>query len=168
MKDFDESFKRVVGLEGGLSEDPHDPGNWTGGSVGVGQLLGTRYGISAASYPKINIRNLTQDMAREIYQRDYWKPCHCDDLAWPLCLVVFDCAVNCGTGTATRLLQQAIGVLDDGIIGPRTLAQVRALGPVEASALLLRARSSYYRKLKGWPRYGDGWINRLFRLALGA
>ena len=37
--------------EGGYSSNPKDPGNWTGGKVGAGKLLGTQKGIAAASYP---------------------------------------------------------------------------------------------------------------------
>lgn len=33
---FDQAFDRLLGNEGGLSMDPNDPGNWTGGHVGVG------------------------------------------------------------------------------------------------------------------------------------
>ncbi len=43
--------------EGGLSLDPKDPGNWTGGKVGLGKLLGTKYGIAAASHPGLDVRH---------------------------------------------------------------------------------------------------------------
>ena len=42
--------------EGTLSLDPTDTGNWTGGAVGRGTLVGTKYGISAASYPTLEHR----------------------------------------------------------------------------------------------------------------
>ena len=38
---FDEAFRRLIGHEGGYSTDRRDPGNWTGGKVGVGILKGT-------------------------------------------------------------------------------------------------------------------------------
>jgi hypothetical protein len=38
-------------VEGGLSMDERDPGNWTGGAIGKGELRGTKYGISAQTYP---------------------------------------------------------------------------------------------------------------------
>ena len=55
MADFDKAFDIIVGVEGGFSLDPNDPGNWTGGKRGVGELKGTRWGISAKSYPHLDI-----------------------------------------------------------------------------------------------------------------
>lgn len=59
MTDFDRAFANVIDAEKGLSMDPNDPGNWTGGAKGKGELNGTRYGISAMSYPKEDIARLT-------------------------------------------------------------------------------------------------------------
>ena len=55
---FDEAFRRLIGHEGGYSTDRRDPGNWTGGKVGVGVLKGTKYGIAANTYPNLDIKNL--------------------------------------------------------------------------------------------------------------
>jgi lysozyme family protein len=168
MSDFDRAFLIVVGVEGEFSDDPKDPGNWTGGKTGQGTLKGTRYGISAAAYPNEDIRNLTLARAKTIYFLDYWRSVRGDDLAWPLNLALFDGAVQHGPDTAIRLLQRAIGVPVDGNFGPKTLARAKAQKPTEAAALLMRCRDAYYRSLGGWERNGDGWINRLFRVAFAA
>jgi lysozyme family protein len=168
MSDFERAFEVVVGVEGGYSKDPQDPGNWTGGKVGAGELKGTQYGISAAAYPKLNIANLTLDQARAIYRQDYWKPVRGDDLGWPLNLAAFDAAVQHDPQDAAKLLQRAIDVVADGDIGPKTLARVQSLGPAECAARLMRQRVSYYRSLSKWANYGDGWVNRLFRVAFSA
>jgi lysozyme family protein len=47
--DFNIAFELTVGHEGGYSNNPDDPGNWTGGDVGEGQLKGTKYGVSGLS-----------------------------------------------------------------------------------------------------------------------
>jgi lysozyme family protein len=168
MSDFERAFEVVVGVEGGYGKDPQDPGNWTGGKVGAGELKGTRYGISAAAYPKLNIANLTLDQAMAIYRQDYWKPVQGDDLGWPLNLAAFDAAVQHDPRDAAKLLQRAIEVVADGDIGPKTLGRVQALGSAECAARLMRQRVNYYRSLSKWPRYGDGWVNRLFRVAFAA
>ena len=33
---FEIAFQRLIGHEGGYSNDRNDPGNWTGGKEGVG------------------------------------------------------------------------------------------------------------------------------------
>src|SRR4051812_50136311 len=65
--EFNESFNRLIDVEKGLSNDPNDPGNWTGGRVGGGILKGTKYGISAATYPPIHIADPTGGAAKAIY-----------------------------------------------------------------------------------------------------
>jgi hypothetical protein len=81
---FPYSMKFVFKWEGGYVNDPDDPGGET------------KYGISKRAYPDIDIKNLTKAQAKSIYHQDYWIPAGCDKLPWPLCLVVFDTAVNMG------------------------------------------------------------------------
>jgi Glycosyl hydrolase 108 len=101
-RDFDQAFELVIGSEGGYSDDRNDPGNWTGGEVGVGELKGTKYGVSAASYPDLNIKGLTVDDAKTIYERDYWNKAGCPDMPPRLAYTCFDAAVNNGVGRAVR------------------------------------------------------------------
>ena len=168
MNEFERAFELVVGVEGGFSLDRYDPGNWTKGKVGAGTLRGTKYGISAGAYPHLDIAALTLGQAKDIYRRDYWDRVQADKLGWPLSLAVFDGAVNHGAATAAKLLQKAIGATVDGQIGPATLARMRGLGTDEAAALFMRQRATYYRSLRTWGRYGEGWMNRLFRVAFAA
>jgi len=99
--------------EGGFQKLKNDSGNWTGGKIGVGRLVGTKYGICAASYPKVDIPNLTLQEAARYYQRDYWNPLHLGDIKsqW-LATMFLDTAVNCGTGTAAILIVRTSNVLN--------------------------------------------------------
>lgn len=77
----------ILPHEGGYSNNIHDPGNWTGGKEGKGRFLGTKYGIAASVYGTsllkqgIIIKHLTKDQARALYERDYWRANHLDQLA---------------------------------------------------------------------------------------
>lgn len=169
MSGFETAFEIIVDVEKGLSMDPNDPGNWTGGRCGIGQLKGTKYGISAATYPHLDIADLTLEQAKALYHRDFWKAAQCDLLQWPLSLCVFDGAVQHDPVDARKLLQKAVGARQDGHIGPQTLsAAQKAGGWREAAVRYLNTRLDYYQSLGGWGRYGDGWVNRLFRVALAA
>ena len=67
MSAFEQAFAIVVGHEGTFCAERRDPGNWSGGAVGKGELRGTRFGISAAAYPTEDIANLTCAAAERIY-----------------------------------------------------------------------------------------------------
>ena len=85
----------IIKVEGGYVNDPDDPGGET------------KYGISKRAYPKLDIKNMTKDLAREIYKRDYWDACGCDDLPPGLDVAAFDAAVNMGRLTAIAILKQS-------------------------------------------------------------
>lgn len=88
---FDRAFEIVIGVEGGLVDDIHDPGGLT------------KFGISQRSYPQLDIRALTIEQAKAIYYEDYWLKAGCDQLEEALAILVFDCAVNQGVSRAKQI-----------------------------------------------------------------
>lgn len=152
MKNFDKAFQLVIGAEGGYSNDPRDPGGET------------KYGICKRSYPNEDIKNLTLARAKLLYKRDYWDVTKCDDLPYPLDLFVFDAAANQGVGTAAMLLQRACGVMQDGKIGPGTIA---AATP-DRAAMFMADRAVRYAGTANADTYLRGWLKRLFTLSMAA
>lgn len=167
MADFDRAFDIIVGVEGEFSLDPNDPGNWTGGKKGVGELKGTRWGISAKSYPHLDIKNLTKEQAKAIYRKDYWDQVKGDQYRWPLNLFVFDSAVNQGVDTAIRTLQDAFNLTVDGKIGPNTLNAAQRAGEWH-TANYMAVRAKKYTTTASYDKYGEGWFTRLFSVAMKA
>lgn len=158
---FDTAFERLLGNEGGLSMDASDPGNWTGGRVGAGELKGTKYGISAASYPNEDIAAVTKDRAKFLYKRDFWDRLHGDELYDGVAFQTFDFAVNSGIGTAVRYLQKAVGVADDGIWGPISRAAALNSGEMDTILMLNGLRLDFMTRLSTWPTFGKGWARRI-------
>lgn len=158
---FDTAFERLIGHEGGFSDDPKDPGNWTGGRPGAGKLLGTKYGIAANTYPDLDIKSLTLDQAKAIYRRDWWDKIHADQLPSAVAFQLWDFAVNAGITRAVISLQRAVGVADDGKLGPRTLAAVNAMPVPDVLARFNAERLEFYASLSTWPTYGKGWARRV-------
>ena len=153
---FDRAFQLTVGLEGGYSNNPADPG------------LETRYGISKRSYPAVDIKSLTLEQAKAIYQRDYWQPANCDRMPERIGHLVFDCAVHHGVKTAIKLLQRALKVADDGEFGPVTRGQLFARDTNETADLLMAQRMLYLMTCSAWPTYKLGWAKRCFSVARAA
>lgn len=108
---FDHAFIFVVGIEGGYTNDPNDPGGET------------KFGISKRAYPQVDIPNLTLDEAKAIYLRDYWHVCKCDELPADMALLVFDAAVNQGVSAALRFYANATTA--EGYQAERALAYAR-------------------------------------------
>ncbi len=143
---FDDAFARILGNEGGYTNNPADPGGET------------NWGISKRSYPDVDIANLTQAGAKAIYLRDFWNPI--GDAHPAVKFQVFDFAVNSGIQTAIRKLQSAVGVADDGHWGPISAA---ALASMDVNDVLMRfvaQRLRFWTGLSTWPTFGRGWANR--------
>lgn len=157
-KIFDDCFKLLIDNEGGLSMDPNDNGNWTGGRKGYGVLKGTKYGISAAQYPNLEIKNLSLSDAKAIYQRDYWKPFGCDKLSFPKAFQVFDAGVNHSPRAVKNMIELTEQLLAEEVKEPTGLNEV-------SDALFIMAFNSarlrYFTTLHDWRHYGTGWAERI-------
>lgn len=156
-RNFRRAFEHLIGDEGGYVNDPRDPGGET------------KYGIAKRFHPDEDIANLTLKRAREIYHRDYWLAAGCQHLDWPVAYVFFDAVVNMGIGTAVRLMQEALGEVADGIVGPRTRrAMQRQGGDRELIVRFQAERALYYASRLHFDRYGKGWLRRVIRGAMAA
>lgn len=163
MSVFDNAFRAVIGVEGGYTASPLDPGNWTGGKCQVGECKGTKFGVSAAAYPSLDIVNLSLSDAQQIYRRDYWNKTAADQLPPALALLVFDASVNSGPDRAIKWLQTALNVAVDGVIGPITIdAAQRSSG--RGAAILAEYQAQRLLFLSGlptWRIFGLGWSRRV-------
>lgn len=158
---FDIFIRRILSHEGGYTDNRKDPGNWTGGKVGVGELKGTKFGIAANTYPHLDIKNLTLDQAAAIYRRDYWDKARAGDMPPAVGFQLLDAAVNSGVGRATRWLQSAAGATPDGVIGPLTLAAIKKTDACDLVLRFLAERLEFMTDLSVWPTFGKGWARRI-------
>lgn len=151
---FDQAVAFVLQdrIEGGYVNDPRDPGGET------------NFGISKRSYPKENIKGLTRARAIELYRRDYWDKPGCDKLPPKLAVALFDCAVNQGAGIAPQLMQRALGVTADGIIGPVTAAAAAKADQDDAVIQFIGWRLRRYAFTANASTYMRGWSNRVLEL----
>jgi lysozyme family protein len=158
---FDKSFEALIGNEGNYTNDPKDRGNWTSGVIGKGSLKGTKYGISAMTYPSIDIKNLTLENAKKIYFNDFWIKAKCENLPENIRFDMFDMAVNSGVERANIILQKAVGAKPDGIIGSQTLALVSKWEPETLDSRLSAYRLLFVCDVGTFPTYGKGWVRRV-------
>lgn len=156
------AFDRLINHEGGFQNNPKDRGNWTSGKIGIGTLRGTKYGITAMTYPHLDIESLTLADARMIYKQDFWGKAGCDLVPDNMKFDVFDTAVNSGPAMATIFLQRAVGVDDDGILGPKTALAISNFDPGRLHARFNGWRLDFMNDNRAqWEEFGRGWAQRI-------
>ena len=149
---FEDAVKIVLELEGGVSDDSRDPGKLT------------KWGISSVYYPQVLDPSFTREDAVQIYHSDFWNAFQCDKLPHGLDLMFFDCAVN-QTQQAKRMLQRSVKVTADGVIGPITLAAIRAVpSPLTLIKELAAQRAVAYARNPNVTTFGLGWYRRLIEI----
>ncbi len=150
---FDDAFHKLLGHEGGYVNHPNDPGGETNWGVTVA--------VARANGYTGPMKDMPVDVAKAVYRKQYWDAIRADELPPALRYAVFDAAVNSGNGQAIKWLQRAVGVEDDGRIGPATLTAARAAAPDFALRRMLALRLRFMTDLKVWPSFARGWSRRI-------
>lgn len=157
---FEASLVRVLAVEGGYVEHRADPGGAT--KYGITRYRLAQYRGRPAS--KREVSALTKAEAALIYRSLYWEGIRGDELPARIDHVLFDFAVHSGVPRAVRALQRAIGVAEDGRIGPATLAAARQADADVTLFRLCSDRRAFLSGLSGWATFGKGWRARMASL----
>jgi lysozyme family protein len=165
---FDVAFKQLIGLEGNYSNTESDPGNWTGGAVNSGELKGTMYGISAASYPKLDIAGIGVAQAKSIYLSDFWDRLRCDNFPDPIAIALFKEGVNMGVSGAAKALQRSLKLTPDGDIGQLTIGIATSSPPATVLENFLTEVLFEYTQMPLFKVDGRGWTSRVIKTAVEA
>lgn len=150
---FDTALKHVLQIEGDYSDHPDDPGGKT--RFGITESVARRAGYRG------DMRELPLDLAKRIYREEYWNAVRADELPAGIRLVMFDAAVNSGPPQAIKWLQRAVGATDDGVLGPKTMAQMGALSADGVRMRLLAQRLRFMTNLPNWGSFSRGWTRRI-------
>ncbi len=156
------SAGRIVGRTY-WQELTRDLGNWVTLPDGTRRKLGTMYGVTPAalathlnrpvqSITRDEMRALTLDTAVAIGLANFFRAPGLDRLPWsPLVEAVADFGWGSGPQRAIRVLQRCAGAVEDGVIGPATVAAVTAwierAGLAAATDALADARIAFYRAI---------------------
>ena len=152
---FKECLDLVLKSEGGWVNNPKDPGGET--NLGVTKRVWEEW----VGHPVDSLKKLTKDDVAPLYEQKYWRPCYGEVLPRGLDFVVFSMGVNAGPGRAVKLLQQSIGCVPDGVIGPTTRGFISDSNPTTLISKFSETRREYYRALKTFPVFGRGWLARV-------
>lgn len=150
---FIQIFNRLIGHEGGYVNDPRDPGGETNWGI-------TKRTAQANGYQG-SMRAMTREQAYKIYYSAFWLRYQCDKMPDAVAFQFFDAAVNHGLGNASRMLQRAVNVADDGIIGNMTIAAIKKMAISDVIMRLNAERLEFYCKLSTFATFGKGWVRRV-------
>ena len=155
---FDTALAHVLKSEGLWSDNPKDPGG------------ATMKGITFAVFKdwkrnphltKDDLKNISDQDVHDLYKQLYWDKVHGDDLPAGVDYAAFDAAVNMGVGRASKLLQEAVGVTADGVIGSGTLQAIQKANTRSILENFAAEKTAFYKSLSTFDTFGKGWLNRV-------
>ena len=147
-KTFQTALKRVLQHEGGYVNHPSDPGGET--NYGITKSVARQYGF------KGSMKDIPMSIVEKIYKDQYWDAMSCDNFEFAIAFHMFDAAVNHGLINARKLIQRAVNVKDDGIIGSISLAAIRKTPQLLFVNSFMAERISFYTKISTFPTFGRG------------
>lgn len=158
MKDnFEDSLQAVLKHEGGFVNHPSDPG----GMTNLGCTKATWGAWVGHEVDEEVMRALTPADVAPLYKKKYWDTVKGDMLPSGIDYMVFDFAINSGPRMASKVLQRCVGAIDDGVIGPKTIAAVSSFNQEELIKSYAKRRIDFYEELPTWYVFGTGWKNRV-------
>ena len=133
----------------------------------------TRYGVAESYHPDLTKTGFYDTMsnkdaltiADQIYEQQYAKPLYLQLIKdQNVANALLSMAINSGINTATKLFQRAVGVDDDGQMGPKTLAAANNYSPSILLSSFYNMQSGYYNRIvmanPSQHVFLAGWLNR--------
>ena len=154
---FAPSLAAMLAHEGGKVDNPRDPGGRT--AFGVTQRVYNDWRQSQGLAPR-DVWEIDQTEVAAIYRKRYWDACRCDDLPSGVDYCIFDFAVNSGVNRASRYLQRAMLLAEDGVIGPVTLATAARWSAPALISEVCSLRQKFLEQLPTFAAFGRGWTRR--------
>ena len=155
-ENFEKALKLVLQSEGGNDDDPEDHGGRTSRGITQREYDAWR---REKGLKVLDVWKAPQEDVEAIYHEEYWGSL-CDLLPAGVDYIVFNNNVLTGLGRSAKLLQQALGVVSDGRIGPVTREAARAADPADLIKKLSAASKAFYISLHQ-PKFTRGWLNRV-------
>lgn len=164
MKDktIDQIIDDIIRREGGYVNHPSD----RGGPTKYGVTLATLSDYRGRACTESDVKALTKAEVASIYFQKYFVEPGINNLPAEIHPVVFDMAVNMGPAQTIKLLQRALSLLQDGIIGPKTIMVARnAIGNTNyLQKRITFERVRFYQQIvknnPGQKVFLAGWIKR--------
>jgi lysozyme family protein len=165
MDGFREAVEVVLDHEGGLVDNPNDPGGTT--NYGISLRWAMRQHVEAGDVvldlmdidgdgdiDADDIRQMPRMAAKSAYLKFFWRPNRYGRLVHQhVATKIFDMAVNMGPSQAHKLAQRAvrsatgIKIADDGVLGRISIQQINQADAAILLAAIRSEQAGFYRAL---------------------
>jgi lysozyme family protein len=151
----------LIAREGGYVDHPDDKGGPTKFGITIAALSEWRHKECTAE----DVRELEEPEARSIYTSRYFiGPGYGHLENEDLQALLLDCAAQFWHDDATRWLQNAVGVPEDGVCGPHTIMAANKIEPwkvmVRIMSQRIQRRGQRINKHREQAEFAEGWANR--------
>lgn len=148
--------------EGGFVNDPLD----RGGATNMGITLSTFRQHFGSHLTVQDLINITPAQWETIFISGYYNPWKASQIVnHSIRLLVVDWAWHSGTINSIRRVQRALGLVDDGIVGPLTLAALNDDCHRQVFNSIHHERISYFENIITYnpsqAKFRNGWMNRI-------
>jgi lysozyme family protein len=125
----------------------------------------TKFGIAKNANPETDITNLTWSQAKAIYYTKYWLLGACDKLSGRVGVLHLDGCINHGVGRASKFLQKALLVTEDGKIGAITINKANLADQIVLCNAICDNREQFYQDIVAnkptQKKFLAGWLRRI-------
>ncbi len=180
-KKFDNAVSYVLMREGGLVENPNDPGGITNHGISLRFLRSIpvdtlkQYGVYVGTIAESDdILQLTEDQAKEIYRGEFWNKASFLSLnRQEVINYIFIMAVTMGISPAVKCAQRAVWAVlknkkclsEDGVLNELTIDLINHCEYFMLPAMRSERASTYKIIVERNPKekdFLDGWLSRAY------
>lgn len=162
MADYRDLLPIIKKWEGGYINDPAD----SGGATNKGVTLATFRQFYGKDKTAEDLKKLTDAQWLYIFLNGYWDKMKASQIKnQAIANIVVDWAWASGPGTATKCVQDILGVDVDGIVGPKTLQAINTAPQNSLFDKIKSARIKFVERLAELrpkdKKFLTGWKNRI-------
>lgn len=167
MANIDKLAPFILRWEGGFVNDPVDKGGATNMGVTIGTWRSVGYDKDGDGDIDVDDLHLLdkEDVIERVLRPHYWNRWRADEiLNQSVANILVDWVWASGTHGIKRP-QRILGVTPDGIVGPKTIAAVNSMDPMELHFRIKNDRIKFIdeicRRDPSQERFRKGWLNRI-------
>lgn len=154
----------------GFANDPDDAGGATmcGITIGTYKTYCKRKGYPTPTV--FSLKNISYERWRDVLKTLFWDKWKADEInSQALANILVDWVWASG-GNGIKIPQRILGVTQDGIVGPKTLAAVNAANEAELFTAIHEARINFVdnivRRKPSQKKFVKGWKRRINAITL--